>query len=171
MSRGNVRVRLQIVVRITLAVIFIYAALMKALHGGAGHTSSTIFTEWARSNFVRYVAIGVELSLAGWLVTGVRVGLASILATAILSAFTGLVIFEFEAERPKPCGCTGNQMVGADIGTVRSSLRFDLARNVLMMGGAGWLYISAKARGNAAPSARQSSPSSATVHSIHLTIA
>jgi hypothetical protein len=142
MPQANATRRLQTAVRIALAAIFLYAAATKALRSEGGQAPSTIFAEWSRSTFVRYVVIGGETGLAAWMLTGVEVDLAGVVAMAILSAFTGLVILELVSEHPKPCGCSGIHTVAADPGAVRSSLRFDLARNVVMMAGAAWLYAS-----------------------------
>jgi uncharacterized membrane protein YphA (DoxX/SURF4 family) len=171
MLKSNATNRVQIAVRIALAAIFLYAATMKALHGDGGNVPSTMFADWARSNFVRDLIVGAEIALAAWLLAGVRVGLAGILAVAILSAFTGLLIFEFKAEHPKPCGCMGTALIVADSGAIRASLRFDLVRNIFMMGGAGWLYTSAKTRGRAVALAGQSSPPAAARETIHSIIA
>jgi len=89
------------------------------------------------------------------MLTGVQVDLAGIVAMAILSAFTSLVILELISEQPKPCGCTGIHAVSADSGAIRSSLRFDLARNVFMMTGAAWLYVSVQRPKRAAIAARK----------------
>jgi hypothetical protein len=156
MPPANATRRLQTALRITLAAIFLYAAAMKALHSDGGQVPSTIFAEWSRSTFVRYAFIGGETGLAVWLFTGVEVDLAGIAVMAILSAFTSLVILELMSEQPKPCGCTGIHAVATDPGAIRLSLRVDLTRNIIMMAGAAWLYISAQRRKRAVVAAPKS---------------
>ena len=156
MPHADTKRRLQTAVRIALAAIFLYAAATKALRSDGGQAPSTIFAEWSRSPFVRYAVIGGETGLAAWMLTGVEVDLAGVVAMAILSAFTGLVILELVSEYPRPCGCTGIHAVAADPGAIRSSLRFDLARNVFMMAGAAWLYVSAQRPKRAAVAALKS---------------
>jgi uncharacterized membrane protein YphA (DoxX/SURF4 family) len=157
MLEANAIRRLQIAVRIALAAIFLYAAAMKTVRGNGSQVPSTIFTEWSQSTFVRYLVVGGEAGLAAWLLAGVQVDAAGIVAMVTLSAFTGLIIFEFQGDHPKPCGCTGTRLVAEDPGVIRSSLRADLARNILMMSGAVWLYISAETRTRAAAASSKTS--------------
>jgi uncharacterized membrane protein YphA (DoxX/SURF4 family) len=146
MRQRKAKKPLQTVVRIALATIFLYAATMKVWRDNGGDASSTIFSEWSRSMYVRYLIIGAETGLGVWLLLGVQVDLAGIFAMVTSSAFTGLVVFEFNAQHPKSCGCTGGNAVAVNPQSILSSLRFDLGRNVLMITGAGWLCISAKAQ-------------------------
>lgn len=76
-----------------------------------------------------------------------EVNLAGVMTLALLAAFSGVVVVELGREHPKPCGCMGSSpAVAADPYAIRSSLRRDLARNVSMMIGAAWLYLSAHGR-------------------------
>jgi len=115
---------------------------MKVLREDEKQVPSTIFMEWSQLAFVRYLIIGGEAGLAAWLFAGIESDVASIVAMATLSAFTSLIIVEFKVEHPKPCGCTGTYVVAADPRAIRASLCVDLARNVVMMCGTVWLYIS-----------------------------
>jgi uncharacterized membrane protein YphA (DoxX/SURF4 family) len=146
MSGAIITSRLQLIVRIALAAVFLYAAAMKAIRVDTGSLPSTMFSEWARSHLLRDLIIAGEIFMAAWLLMGVELHLASVLAIGVVSVFSGLVIFEIEAQHPKPCGCTGVAIVAQNPQAIRSSLRFDLARNALMICGAGCLYVSAKSR-------------------------
>ncbi|MGA2443058.1 MAG: MauE/DoxX family redox-associated membrane protein [Tepidisphaeraceae bacterium] len=156
MAQAHATRRLQTAVRIALAAIFLYAAATKALRSDGGQVPSTIFAEWSRSTLVRHALIGGEAGLAVWMLSGVEVDLAGVVAMAILSVFTGLVILELVSEHPKPCGCSGTQAVVTDPSVIRSSLRFDLTRNVFMMAGAAWLYVSVQRPKRAALAAPKS---------------
>ncbi|MGD0464275.1 MAG: MauE/DoxX family redox-associated membrane protein [Tepidisphaeraceae bacterium] len=144
----NVQRWLQIVVRFGLAAIFLYAATAKALRYDSGQiASNNIYGEWSRSNPLGHVLICGEAVLAIWLFSGSELSMAGVFTLAILSAFSGLVVLELGQEHPKPCGCMGSQSaVATNPNTIQSSLRHDLARNVVMMIGAAWLYSSARGR-------------------------
>jgi hypothetical protein len=146
---------LQIAVRFALAAIFLYAATAKALRQDAGQmASNSIYGEWAQSIPLGYALIFAEAALAIWLFSGLEVNVAGVITLVVLAAFSGMVVFELGRERPKPCGCMGSpSAVVASPNTVRSALRRDLARNVFMMAGAAWLYVSAQGRKRVAGSA------------------
>ncbi len=144
----NLQRWLQILVRFGLATIFLYAATAKTLRHNVGQiASNSIFGEWSRSMPMGYLLISGEAVLAVWLLSGLEVNAAGVMTLAILSAFSGLVVLELGQEYPKPCGCMGTQsVVATNLNAIRISLRHDLARNVFMMIGAAWLYLSAHGR-------------------------
>jgi hypothetical protein len=132
--------RFGLVMRLTLAAMFSYAATGKVRNFAAGERVPTIFGEWAPSAPVRGIVIGAEALLAVWLMSGIKKNVAGAVALTLLSAFTGLVLMELRTDHPKPCGCMGPQaQVSAAL--VRTLLRLDLLRNVFMMAAAAWLYL------------------------------
>lgn len=163
MPLSNAKRRIQIVVRSALAMVFLYAAAMKTLRGHEGEVPSTVFADWTTSPGVRYTAICGEVVLGAWLLTGFEINLAGIVAMAMLSAFTGLVIMDFESDHPKPCGCSGNAAAAGDPSAIRSGLLLDLVRNTFMMGGAAWLYVFAQKRKSASDPALNKAPRKAPV--------
>jgi len=132
----------QIVLRFAMATVFSYAAATKPIQQKTAHVSATIYAEWSQSPTVRYAAICTEALLAIWLFSGFKANLAGVFTLAMLSVFTGLIILQLQAELPKPCGCFGAPQGKLSIGTIRASLRFDLLRNLFMMTGAAWLFLS-----------------------------
>jgi hypothetical protein len=54
-----------------------------------------------------------------------------------------LIILELCQEYPKPCGCMGSHAALVTTpNAIRTSLRYDLVRNVCMMLGTAWLNLS-----------------------------
>jgi hypothetical protein len=131
-------------IRISLAIVFLYSGTAKIFRRDMGQTRPTIFAEWSHSTPVRYTAVCGEVALSLWLLSGMKSNAAGILALAILSAFSGLIVLELGRDRPKPCGCMGAQSIATDPRVIRSSLQFDLTRNGVMMAGAAWLFLSAQ---------------------------
>jgi hypothetical protein len=138
---------IRIAVRIGLGLTFLYAAIAKALTTDFGQNSPTIFADWSNFSAGRFILIGIELILGLWLSSGIKASLAGIVTLAMVSAFSGLIILEFGRPHPKPCGCMGTNSVTTSPEIVRPSLLLDLARNSLIMGCGGWLYLSSRKRG------------------------
>jgi uncharacterized membrane protein YphA (DoxX/SURF4 family) len=138
------RRHVQLAVRLSLATIFMYAAIEKLLQDDASQAGfETIFGVWSRSVSFRYGLICCEIGLSIWLFSGLRAGIAAVVALSLLSAFSGVVIVEFQQEHPKPCGCLGVPSIAiANPDAVQFSLYEDLIRNVLMITGAAWIHVS-----------------------------
>jgi uncharacterized membrane protein YphA (DoxX/SURF4 family) len=134
--------------RIAIAVMFLYAASAKAFRQDVGQAASAyIFGDWLPSILLRYALICGEAMLAIWLFSGVKVIWAGMMTLAMLSVFSGVIVVELGQKHPKPCGCMGPQAtIPTNPNVIKTALRSDLARNALLMMGAGWLYLSASRR-------------------------
>ncbi len=136
---------LEISARVALAATFLYAAASKILHSEPVQEPATIFAQWSYHHpQARYGLIAAELALAAWLFSGVKSSVAGLLALALISAFTGLLILELQKKNPRPCGCTGSRMIAPDSNGIRTSLQIDAIRNVILIACAGWLYLSVR---------------------------
>jgi hypothetical protein len=137
----NRYVRFNFVMRLLLASVFAYASITKAWPRERGGLTPTVYSDWAQGPFARHTVIGAEAVLALWLISGRRSDAAAAVSLALLSAFTGLVVMELTKDHPKACGCMGTNAI-VEPAVIRAWLRFDLLRDVFMMAGAGWLYLS-----------------------------
>ena len=99
--------RIRCFLRLGVAGVFISAAILK-IAGPSG--SATMYG--AQTAVMRTAIVTIELFLAIWLIVGVRVRIAALLAATILSLFTGMIALEITKERPKPCGCFAATAVG-----------------------------------------------------------
>jgi hypothetical protein len=130
-------------IRLTLAAVLLWAAASK-FHADKTPTAIiTIYDQWLPQSSERYLWIALESALAIWLISGIHRRRAALVLLILLSLFSGLLAAQLTRDYPIPCGCMGAQFVAAhDPATIRRSLLFSLARNVLMMTGAAWLFSS-----------------------------
>ncbi len=138
---------LSVLARLTLACVFLIAAVAKLHTGPNRGIGKTIYEQWSQHMVIYDASIFCEAALGIWLLSG-RWGRQAALTTVLLiSGFSGLIILELGRERPMPCGCLGAEFVAAhDPVAVRRSLAFSLFANGLIISGALWLYFRADRR-------------------------
>jgi uncharacterized membrane protein YphA (DoxX/SURF4 family) len=133
--------KIQLVVRLILALIFAHAAVAKIFDANSPQASPTIFSSLSTSSSIRWSVVGGEILMAVWLISGIETNTASAVTIAILSGFSGIVLVELTKNNPLPCGCTGASKALMDAYSIRRSLHFDLVRDLLMMGAASFLLM------------------------------
>jgi uncharacterized membrane protein YphA (DoxX/SURF4 family) len=134
---------LLIILRVPLAFVFIYAAVAKAqAQPGAART---LYDQWLAPGSVgHYAFILLEFALALWILSGLALRASAGVAVVVLVVFTIFIGRELSKYAPKPCGCLGDgrvRLLTPD--DVRASLRMSLARNLALVGVAGWLALMA----------------------------
>ena len=92
-----------------------------------------------------------EAALGLWLVLGFKPRVAAFVAILTLAAFSGLLIAELNTEHPQPCGCMGPVATANDPATIRRDLIWGLVRNVLLFGGAYYVYLASRPKPAAKP--------------------
>jgi hypothetical protein len=99
---------------------------------------------------MQWGAIGAELGLAAWLVSGTAPRVAAFAAVTLFSAFLAIILVDMNSPQPKDCGCLGKIAVAADPATrLRISLGVDVALVVLALA----LYYGSVRKQNASSAA------------------
>jgi hypothetical protein len=75
----------------------IFPAAKSSVFGGLAHAAP----------WLAWTAIGIELVLAAWLISGWRAGAAAIAALLLFSFFSGVIAHDMLEHHPQPCGCFG----------------------------------------------------------------
>ncbi|HUB27569.1 MAG TPA: MauE/DoxX family redox-associated membrane protein [Tepidisphaeraceae bacterium] len=128
--------------RLALAAILLWAALSKFHAETTPAAIASVYDQWLPQSSQRFIWIALESALAVWLLSGIHRRGSALALLILLSIFSGLIAAELTRDHPMPCGCMGAAFVAAhDPAAIRRSLCFSLARNVLMMSAAGWLYL------------------------------
>lgn len=125
-------------IRFLFAIMFSWFALQK-IHS-FGVVEGSVFS--SLPIWMRICVISVELIMSAWLFSGKNSRAAMIATIIVLSAFSGVITHQLRQPAPLPCGCGSLSQQLEKTLSVRSSLKFGLARNCLLLA-ASFYYISA----------------------------
>jgi len=130
-------------IRIVLAAVFLWAACHKLVYrNDSAFGSGTVFDEMIPSRTPAYFAvIGVEVALAAWLISGIRLRQGALTALLFLSFLSGVVAMEVTRSNPKPCGCFGESTTVQSSRAIRWSLVGSMCRNAALMGATAYLLL------------------------------
>lgn len=118
-----------------LACVFLYAGVVKLWRPP---DAATLYGQ-APAPLQTLLAV-VEVVLGAWLLNGLGIRPASLVSIAMLSVFSGLITIELRSPQPRPCGCVlANSVTDAE--SVRKGLVMSLARNLLLMMAATYVFF------------------------------
>jgi hypothetical protein len=142
----------RLAVRLSLAGVLFWAAASELVFTDSTPKTDTIYSLWMQTPLRRFAWAGFQGMIGVWLLSGIGGRSAAAALVVLLSAFSGLIASEMLRDQPKPCGCMGAEFVlSHDPAAIRRSLAFALARNGLMMVGAGWLVVIVRPNGTKEP--------------------
>lgn len=129
-----------LMVRLSLAGVFLWFAIGKALASGPHYPTILAALPRMGTGLQRSLIVA-EAALGTWLLVGKRVRASALVTIFALCVFSAVIGVELTKEHPKPCGCMGAAEAALrDPVAIRRGLILDLARNGVLVGFAIILY-------------------------------
>lgn len=120
------------VLRWSLALVLAIAAGLKIGNHPGGETLLG-----SLHPVLQWTIVGVELGIAGWIVSGLWPKVSGYAAIMLFSAFLAVILINMNSPQPKDCGCFGKL---APSGEVMTNLKIMLGVDVVLLGLALALY-------------------------------
>jgi hypothetical protein len=133
---------LYLIMRFFLGCVFVVMAVSKISVLKRPTLGGSIFEDWA-ANYpaLGYGLIVIEIALGLWLLSGLVIRKAAWTTIILLVLFSGFIATEIVRKNPRTCGCAVPVIPGQPPRSIRKELALSLARNIVLIAGAGWLIV------------------------------